>query len=275
MIATLACNGLTLGGTDYLIKRHSGFDFPITRITAKDRGNYSGAILGAYNYGRRLFGIEGEIWASTPAELETKRRDMQRAFDILNGLQRVTITTRGGLAVRCDAILNNKLEQPYEAGMMVMCPFRLEMVVPYPFFLTTAVSSNIYIATGGGGAVPSEIPFDMSGGLTSNENITNNGNAPSYPTIKLYGIMNNPVIKNATTGLQLSVAYNLTTIDDYITLDIYRRTAKLNNNTNVFQYISGNWWTLREGQNTITLSAETYGSGARAVITYQDHYLGL
>ena len=275
MIASLLCNGLTLGGTTYPIQRSNGFDSPITRVSVKDRGNYNGANLGSALYGRRLLSLEGEIWAHTPVELEEMRREMQRAFDILNGLQRVVVTTRGGLVVRCDAILNNKIEQPYEAGMMIMCPYRIELVVPYPFFLSLAQDQNIFIATGGGGAIESEIPFDMSAGLTSNENVVNNGNAPSYPIIKLYGVMSNPVIKNATTNKQLSITYDLESPDDVITLDTYRHTAKLNNSTNVFQFVAGDWWTLKSGQNTISLSAETYSGGARAVITYQDHYLGL
>ncbi len=278
MIISTQCNGLTIGtwASGYLFKKLKGFDYPQVRLNVKDMGNYHGARFGSAYYGARSMSIEGEIIASTPEEYETKRRALGQAFTILNGLQQVIFTTRAGLIVKSDCIVNSRLEMPYEAGNMQRGEFRVELIAPFPFFLNaTSTTTQVSIFEGSGGVVPSGIPFDFSGGSAGNVDINNLGNVEAYPIIKLYGIMNDPVIKNNTSGLQLSIDYELATEADYIELNTFLRTAKLGNGTNVFDKVSGDWWTLRTGINNIVLTASSYGAGAKAIITYEYHYLGV
>lgn len=278
MITSILCNGLTIGTWEsgYLFKKLTGFDYPSVRLNVKDMGNYHGARYGSAYFGARVLGIEGEIIADDPEDYEDKRRALGQAFTILNGLQRVVFTTRAGLEVKADCIVNSRLEMPYEAGQMQRGNFRIELIAPFPFFLSSTTSNTrVYIFEGAGGQVPSEIPFDFSGGSAGNVDINNLGNVDAYPIIRLYGIMNDPVIKNNTTGLQLSIDYNLAGEDDYIELNTFLHTAKLANDTNVFDKVSGDWWTLRPNINNIVLTASSYGAGARAEIIYEYHYLGV
>lgn len=278
MIQTFEVNDLILGGTSYPIKKTSGFDFPIVRTDVKDRGNYVGGVLGAYNYGRRLFSIEGEIWGTDLDDYEDKRRNIERAVDVLNGLQRAVITTKSGLTLRMDVILNNTPQLPYNAGDAIISTYRLEFVAPYPFLLSVARNYNLYVSSGGGGEIPSEIPFDMSAGLTGSTIIRNNGNAPSFPIIYLYGAMKNPVITNGRNDKQIQINQDFDE-DTIITIDTYRQTARDNHGANLYQYVTGVdmvfWFTLLNGDNTITLTPESFEEGAHAVITHQDHYLGV
>lgn len=280
MITSLTVAGLTIGTIDsnlngYFIYRTSGFDFPITRVAVTDNGNYNGARLNRALYGRRVMSIEGEIIADSPETYETMRRAMQEAFDVMRGLQRATIVTRGGNSVRADVILNNKLEQPYEKGMVVRGEFRLELTAPFPYFVGDVEnSSNVYIFAGGGGEIPMEIPFEMGSGLSGDTVINNAGNTQAIPRITIYGEITDPQILNATTGEQLSIDYTLGA-DDYIELDFYTRTARLNGSINIFNNVSGTWWDLERGNNTIRLVGASYAGEARAVITYQDYFLGI
>jgi hypothetical protein len=280
MIAQFTVRGLTIGTLDsnlcgYLIYRSSGFDFPITRVSVSDNGNYHGANLNRALYGRRVMSLEGEIIASSPTHYEQLRRAMQEAFNLAFGLQRATIVTTGGESVRAEVILNNKIEQPYQKGMRIRGEYRLEITAPFPYFLAdTEQSTDVFMFTGGGGAIPMAIPFAMATGLSGNVVITNDGNVDAYPRITIYGALDTPTITNATTGKQISIDHDLDT-DDYVELDFFKRTALLNGTTNIFDEISGDWWLLQHGDNTIKLTGISYSGNARAVVFHQDHYLGL
>lgn len=279
MIISAFCNGLTIGTLEsgYTFKSLKGFDNPTVRINVKDNGNYHGARFGSAYYGARVITIEGEILGSSPEDYEEKRRALGQAYTILNGLQTVTFITRGGLTVKADCIVNSRIEIPYEKGLMQRGDFRIELIAPFPFFLGSSTQTHtVYVFEGGGATIPAEIPLTFSDSLASDIDINNLGNVEAYPIIKLYGIMNDPVIRNNTSGLQLSIDYNLDTEDKYIEIDTYRRTAKRGDTgANIFANVTGDFWTLKTGINNIVLSASSYGEGARAEIVYQYHYLGL
>jgi hypothetical protein len=276
MIKQIALGGLTFGpwSTGITIDDHFGFDFPVVRTDIKDFGNADGAKLGSYLYGSRKMAIEGRIIGDDVSDFEAKRRSMQSALNIRKGLQRAVITTQSGLIVRSDVILTEPMGMDYKQGEAIRCPFRLEMVAPYPFLLGNEIKTNTIVSgEGGGGAVPSEIPFELTGADISGNNVTNNGNTEANFTARIYGGVTNPVLRNATTDEQLSITYALDA-DDYIDLDFRLHTARLNDNLNVFQYVSGDWWKIQEGVNSLKLLGASF-TGGYATVTFQDHYLGI
>lgn len=278
MITTILCNGLTIGSLDsgYIFKTLSGFDYPTVRMNVKENGNYHGARFGSAYYGARVMTIEGEILGTSPEDYEAKRRALGQAFTILNNLQQVTFTTRAGLILKADCIVNNRLEMPYEAGLMQRGTFRIELIAPFPFFLSSTTHvSTVYVFEGGGAVIPAVIPLTFGDSLASDVDINNLGNVVAFPIIRLHGIMTDPVIKNNTTDLQLSLDYTLTTTEQYIEIDTYLHTVKRGDTgLNIFASATGDFWTLATGINNVVLSASSYGEGARAEIIYQYHYLG-
>lgn len=278
MIETITCNGLTMGTIDsgYILGDLNGFDNPQLRLNIKENGNRHGAKFGSAFYGPRTMTIEGEIWGSSPSDYESKRRDLEKAFTILNGLQSVKFETRGGLKVKADCILNTPINIPYNKGKVTRGPFRIELVAPYPFFLSEATMVNtIYVFAGGGAEIPLEIPMDFVESASSSLNINNAGNVEAYPMIKIYGVIENPTIRNNTSGKQLSLTYDLDAETKNITIDTITETVARENGLNLFAYASGDFFTLKTGINNMVLSASTFGAGARADIIYNYHYLGL
>jgi len=278
MITQITINSLVIGtyASGYLFKQLSGFGFPEVRIDVKDRGNYDGAKLGNYNYGRRIMSIDGEIIGSSPSDYETKRQALEKAVRVSDGLATMQIATRGGLSLQADVILNALLDAPYKAGNMIRGEFRLEFVAPYPFILgQTENNEDISVYSGGGGTLPATLPFSLAVGGTGAVEISNSGNGKAYPTIKIYGAISNPSIQNETTGESFSIAYTLSYSTDYIEIDIFNRTVLLNGVTNILQYFSGDWLTLEAGANNLKLTASSNSSVAKATITWRDHYLGI
>jgi hypothetical protein len=279
MITKIHCNGLTIGELDsgYIFKTLSGFDYPTIRTNVKEKGNYHGARFGSAYYGARVMTIEGEILGTSPEDYEIKRRALGQAFTILNGLQQVTFTTRAGLVLRADCIVNNRLEIPYSAGLMQRGTFRIELVAPFPFFLSsTTNTTTVYVFEGGGAEIPAELPLTFSDSLASNVDINNLGNVEAYPIIRIHGVITDPLIKNNTSDLSLSLDYTLSTTAQFIEIDTYNHTVKRGDTgANIFSSATGDFWTLKTGLNNVVLSASSYGEGARAEIIYQYHYLGL
>lgn len=278
MITQAVINGLTIGtwASGYLFRRISGFDMPDATVEVKGRGSYHGALIGNKFYGRRILSLEGEIVGSSAADYETKRRALQDALDLMDGVQTVVFTTRGGLVVRADVVLNRKLELPYVAGQVIRGDFRIEFVSEYPFLLGNSEDTvEVTIGAGGGGAIPMAVPFSMANGATGGTVITNDGNAPAFPTIRIYGAIQNPTLVNQTTNKILSITYTLASSTEYIDIDIYRRTAKNQAGASIKRYVTGDWWTLAVGANTIKLTGSSESPSHKAEITYRDSYLGL
>lgn len=278
MISTIAINGLTLGtyASGYLFKRLEGFGFPQIAINVKERGNFHGAKLSGYRYSRRLITIELQILGTTLADYETKRSNLIKALTIISGLNTVTFTTKSGLVVTADCILNGEFEAGYKSGNGVFSDARIELVAPYPFFLgQTDESVDLAVSGGGGFAIPFGIGLDMSTGSTGATTVTNDGNGEAYPIVTLYGTLENPSIYNETSGLYLALNYTLSTISDVLVIDFYNRTAVLNGSTNLKSYITGDFWTLLAGANTIRLTSANTSDSGSGNIAYNDSYLGL
>lgn len=280
MIKTITLGGLTFGPWDSKIvyENSSGFDFPQVRVDIKEFGNADGANLGQYLYGSRKMSIEGTIFGDDEADFENNRRLLQAAVSLKRGLQRMVIETNGGLIVRADVIVTNRLGMNYTKGERIRCPFRLELEAPFPFLLSdTVITKRIVPAAGGGGPVPAPIPFPITGADESSNIIVLGGNVEAFFNARIYGPITNPVLRNASTDLQLSITYDLPTADDYIDLDFRLHTARLNDNLNVYQYVSADpedWWKLQVGSNQIRLLSSAVNGGF-ADLTYQDHYLGV
>lgn len=277
MITSIEISNIILGGYDsgFLFTKFSGFGFPEVRVDVQNRGNYHGAVLGMRKYGRRSMTIEGEIVGLSAADYENKRRALQQALGYDSGLKTVIFNTRGGLSVQADVIVSSALDLPYQAGKIIRGDFRIEFVAPYPYLVgETEKTETLDMFSGGGGAIPAGVPFDMSTGGSGAVEITNAGNGDAYPTIEIHGAITNPNVTNETTGKSLSIVYDLAD-GDYIVVDMYNRTVLLNGSNNILQYASGDWWTLEPGVNSVKLTASANGENASADVIFRDAYLGI
>lgn len=278
MIASITASGLTMGSysTGYIFNSFAGLGTPELRIDVRDKGNFDGARLGLYNYGRRVIRIEGELYGTSSADFEDKRRALLKAFAIDQGLQTITIQTHAGNSVFIDAILNASLEVPYSKGQMTFCDFRLELVAPDPFFRSSTLNeSEVFPFTGGGYKIPFSIPLSLGSGGSGATTITNNGNGIEFPIIKIFGAIENPSIQNSTLGKTLSINYSIPTSTDYIELNTETRTATFNGIINISDKIGTDWWYLQTGDNIIKLSSASYSGSSKAIVYHYDRYLGI
>lgn len=278
MISTITMKSLLMGtvASGYLFDAFNGFGSADIKVSVKERGAYHGADLGNFSYGKRGFSLEGRIVGDTLADYSSKRRALQKAFDIFDGLDTISIVTKDGLNLEIEAIASGSIDTPYKAGNAVMSEFRIELVAPYPF-IEGAIENTEEVAvhTGGGAEIPAELPLEIGSGGVGDTTITNDGNGKAYPVIKIYGAIENPSVMNVTRGESFSLNYTLPSSTDYIEIDTYHKTVLLNGATNIKQYLSGDFWVLNSGDNVIRLSAASSSANANAEVIYKDSYLGI
>lgn len=154
-------------------------------------------------------------------------------------------------------------------------PFRLWCKLKYPVIFSQAVeSTNLGQSTStttGGSYLPFVLPVVLgSTTYSSNGSISNFGKIGTYPTITIYGPINQPRITNNTTGEYLEFNSNLTSSSDVlrITYDQDSLTAELNGNSVINKQTSGStYFKLISGINNLTLSGSTISSGAYATVS--------
>jgi hypothetical protein len=277
MISSITLGGLTMGtyASGYIFTSFDGFEFPDFVVEVMDRGIFNGADLGNYFYSKRNITISGMIIGTSKENFSARRRALFGAVKIDNGLQELQFTTKDGITLYTNVIVGSKIGATYQKGFVILCDFQLNFIAPYPFFRSAVKTSDLSVFVGGGGGIPMTIPFSLGVGGTGATTLTNSGNGVDYPTVVINGPLTNPSLRNDTTDKTLSINYSLGSSTDTITLDFYNRTALYNDSTNVFGYVSGDWWTLPAGDSVVKFTAASYDSNANAEFSYYDSYLGI
>lgn len=156
-------------------------------------------------------------------------------------------------------------------------PFKLWCKLKYPVIFSqstnsTTLGSSTATITGG-----SDLPFVLpvvlgSTTYSSNGSISNDGTIGTYPTITVYGPINQPRITNTTTGEYLEFNTNLGSSSNVLRI-IYDQdslTAEVDGNSVINTQTSGStYFKLVPGINNLTLSGATVGSGTYATVTAQ------
>ncbi|KKK65205.1 hypothetical protein LCGC14_2976480, partial [marine sediment metagenome] len=134
----------------------------------------------------------------------------------------------------------------------------LQFVAENPFFLASSeMAYNFITSTGEGLKIPFTIPATIfGGGNIATVVVNNSGQVEVFPKISILGLAENPQVNNITTGRSFKVNRTLEPKDG-LQIDMAKRTAKIVNPTeariNVLGDISGQFWSLERGQNTIRI----------------------
>ena len=111
---------------------------------------------------------------------------------------------------------------------------------------------------------------------TVSSTASNNGNIPVYPVgITIYGPTTNPKILNSYTGEYLQVNVTLNSTSDLLNIQYNNSQliATVNGNSVVSSITSDStYFKIVPGDNPLTLSGSSVGTGAYMVVTYRDGY---
>lgn len=103
---------------------------------------------------------------------------------------------------------------------------------------------------------------------------TNNGDTTAWPTVTIKGFIENPVIKNTTTGEEIKLE-GVVPEGQSLVIDFKNHTIKLNGSYAYYflNFASSKWWGIEPGANTISVSGEYATATAKLEVAWQDTFL--
>ena len=255
-------NPITMGQSSdyYTIRNAEGFGSAGVSVIKWNRPGFHGIKTPRAFWRERIMRLIIGVRADISSTYESKRRDLLAAFDLpRDGLTALKFVTQGGLSLQAEVQLNAQIQAPLNAGEVTIGDFRIELVAEDPnFYSQTLDSEDITFAAGSG-------------------SLSNGGNAATYPTIRIYGAVTDPVITNSTLDKTISLSGITIADGEYIDINMLNETVIDQAGVNKYGYIdSDDFWWLVEGNNSIVISGTPGGSGDRKVtFSWRDGYIGI
>lgn len=277
MITQLRIGSITFNDNfNYVIDGTPGLDMPQMRIINYNlSGEHFGIFVSSF-YGKRRFSLTGWVGGATISDFIAKRDALLVALDITSQVETTLyFTLANGRQIQINAVAV-VVDMSAKPGEITATRFNIAFEASFPFLLGQNLNSqNIQLATGGGTQIPFlTMPFGISSDQGGKIFAVNNGNAPYYPFVRIYGPVTNPAVKNNTTGKQIRLQITLPT-GQYVDLDFKRKTIVDNQGLNQYATKSGDWWFLQPGTNDIRFLADVYNSSSLCNFQWRDSYLGI
>lgn len=268
----------------YLNQNIQGLEMPSIRLPSFERPNIDGAFVPNQLYGGRGITLEGKVYGGGDMLTYRTRRRLLESVARINRPGGVLapiafkFTTMDDLELQAEVYLK-KLE--FADVHLGGGSFKMDLFAPDIRLLSQEqYLSQLNIFSGGGMAIPTEIPVNMGAGGSVEATITNNGDIGAFPFFTIYGTIEDPTISNQTTGESFSLNYTLTTADEFITIDVENRTVLYYADqdtapVNIRQYFTGDWFELASGSNSIKLVVADTSDTGYALVRWRDAYLGV
>lgn len=277
-------NGLTINTSNYPtngISIHSlgGIDGLGIRVSAQLLTGQDGGVIFNRLYGMRNIYFEGWVKGSDADEYFANLKALCLAFSIAD--DQVLTMTRWGDIGATKSIQADVIQMPMtvkKPGEVNFCEWRVELQCGDPFFGDgVSTDYSITLPIGGGTPVEFAVP-SMVGGLNGGVQVINNtGDLEVYPVkVRFTGLINTPSLMNSTTGGQMGIN-TIIPVGSYV--DIYRDqtglTVSLNGLTNYYQYLTGEFFKLSTGNNTLRFGASGYSASGVCTITWSNKFMTL
>lgn len=278
MIISIFLGSTELTSNNRFVQSIRNMGFPDIDYSTVKKGGFTGKKISPGKFSSYKIVIEWQIVGTSFSDLATQRENFILLLGkiISSGSQTLKINKANGVNIQVDVKAVDVFSDP-DAADPLNARVLTEMEAEYPFLRSqTESSSDVFIFSGGGAAIPMVIPLDMSVGGINEATITQNGNYEAYPVFTFVGPLSNPTIANLTTGKTLNINTSLASAGDMLEVDIFLRTAKLlPSGANVRQFVTGDFWTLAVGSNLIHLGSGSFNSVGKCSIKFRDTYLGV
>lgn len=275
-------NGLVFGGSDspYQILSVEGLEgLPGIRNQDDNRGYADGMFSGRDFYSGRPISMIIQTTGNATGSAQAN----------LNTLQQALIAQQSGTTPLYFLLSNAAGEQVINArvrGFMTTVDpnytygYILSQVTffcPDPAYYDSNVQTATLAYSPPTGRIYNRVYNLVYGGgsATITTTISNNGWYYAFPTIDIYGPIDNPVIGNSTQDAELS--FNATLSDtDVLTIDLYNKLITLNGQPARNLLSSGTWFSASPGNNDFYLTGDagsTLVNVTEAVVTWQSAYI--
>ena len=243
--------------------------------SSRSAGN--GAQRGVRKRSARKWMATGVIEAWPPTTRNERIDRLTLACDALDDDATIKWTDASGIDKQ---IMYLRLgdEHDVTGGMPKDCLFALDSTDYRVFSQELHEESATFEALSSGGVIfPIVFPVVFGAGvLTAQMTVTNAGNQPTPPIVRIDGPALNPRVYNATVDASMVIDYDIPA-GEYITIDRYADyPVTLNGSGNIyraFDEVNSEWWELAPGDNDIRLYCDSFSDGSGATVYWRDGYL--
>jgi hypothetical protein len=211
--------------------RWTGLDDAEVVEVADQRTAADGGVHGDFWRGRRPIVGNIEVVPTSATDRNTKYDRLMKATNALRGDSVLKWTPDGSAEQFVRVRKNGPVRRAEEPGWLTK--FQVPLVSADPFKYSTTLNT----------------------GTTSP--VTNAGNAPVFPVIRIDGPSAVPriTLTNTTTNERLHLEYEIP-LGSFLEVDFAARTVLLNGVTNLYSAIQGapEWWALQPGSNSIAVT---------------------
>lgn len=251
------------------------------RMDEEDRAGDWG-IHETYTFlGKRLHHIEGDLLAEDSADYWRRRMDFIQAITPSKS-QRVF----GKLRLELEGIYEETwcyctLDGWPELPLAALSPSAGRFLVTFKSYdprLYGSYLNEVSLdnpSTSGVRVYPKVYDWSYSG--LSTQNLANAGNAPTLPTVTIYGPATNPriLLRNENSGQPYVQVDTVVLAGEYITIDFTEKTARSQYGVDIYNKINGisSWWEMQAGNNEVMFLADGSDSSTRAVVQWYNAYM--
>jgi hypothetical protein len=254
--------------------------FPVVRRVAEDRPDSDGEIDRTAYFGARVVALTVALFPTDTLTMQ-QVRDKFRAFAHPSTRAYIYYRQADTEDERRLAIIADQQNQP------MTNPFLQELTAQWraPDGIEEAATETEVSVSADAGAEAGrayDLTFDRTypaSNVAGAVIVTNLGNIPVDPILRLYGPCTNPRIENATDASK-SLRFTGVTLaaGEYLEVDVRNRTVRANGDAAANRYSNldftlSQWWRLLPGDNNIRYFPETFTAGAAAVLIFRSAWI--
>lgn len=267
-------NRIDENGVWWVASEVTGWGAPASTSQATERYGADGAWQTQGFRSSREISIAGTVIAPSQAaavlaadrlKLGVSLNDFQLTVDE-HGLQRYVRARRAG-----EIDIDQKSTRfAYSFSVTAGDPLKYSVDAKTATARMLLVTGGLVVPTGGL-SVPSgglSIPATV---IQDDALAINGGNVVAYPIIRIDGTVANPIITNDSTGEQMRISLTVGA-GDYLEIDTFRKSVKLNGVTDRIAYVKGDWLTMKIGDNVFRYQGNTYHSDSEITISWRDRW---
>lgn len=217
-------------GVEWWLEDLAGWDSADVRAPSSTRPGADGLFVGTFFDGGRTLEAKGHIVGPTKAAARAARQEFAAALHVRNELTIVVHEEieRQVKGYRAERLLLRQVDAAVEFAAIIVCPDPRKYATE---------ESSVTVAPGGSATA------------------TNDGDIATLATATLVGPIETPVIRNETTGEELTFDLELL-VDETLEVDFDLRTASVAGASVRSVILTPvQWWAIEPGDNTIGLEA--------------------
>jgi hypothetical protein len=259
---------LSPSGVFYNLEDLEGWDSPGSTGAVEQRSGARGGWASRAFQSPRLLRLTGGISVAEESQLEPAIDTLLEAIP-LDDLGEIQVARKGSTRV---AFVRQDDTPAVEILSTTEAAFDVALIAPDPY--RYSVSEHVLETTlpvsSGGLSLPTSLPFSIDGGSPTGFMAASNvGNVPSPATVTIYGPVVMPSVTNSKTGERITYSLDLAS-DEFLVLDLDRRTALLNGVASRRGFIRGDFFSIHPGANSIAFTSPIYDPAARVSLAWRD-----